>query len=97
LEVIWSIRIARDLKRDSQERELQEQLHDEADNTDADKEDRQNDHECELDADEDDEKDHDGIVGDDDNNVEDEADNMRIELLNFPVFPRMAHCLYSWW
>jgi hypothetical protein len=58
------------------------------------KEDTHNYHDSELHADEDDnEEDYDGSLEDDDNNVEDEADNMLTELLNFPVFPCMAHCL----
>jgi hypothetical protein len=63
----------------------QDQQNEEADNTDGD-EDGQNEHDSELDADEDDnEEAYDiGSVDDDDNNVEDEADNMLTELLNFP-------------
>lgn len=91
VKAIW---IARDLERESQERETQEQQHEEADNTDEDEEDRQNDHDSQPNADEDDnEEDYDGSMEDDDNNVEDEADNMLTELLNFPIFPWMAHCL----
>jgi hypothetical protein len=60
--MVKAIRIARDLERDTQERETQGLQHEEADNVDEDKED-QNDHDSELGADENDnEKDYDGSV-----------------------------------